>query len=146
MIFHITIKHDVQPTVWLRWLTEVIGFCLEEEKKPSLFNNFYCEVYSFISLLRPVEDNSFFFYKKIFFQRMDSQESCVLAVGHSFAFFINNMKKSGVSLKDWPAYESAVHDLGKILLFFRKAFHWYDLISSYPMQCLETWAFLYRWD
>lgn len=43
--------------------------------------------------------------------RVDSQESCVLAVGHSYAYNINNMKKSGVYLEDWPAYESIVHDL-----------------------------------
>ncbi|XP_045609918.2 proteasome adapter and scaffold protein ECM29 isoform X1 [Procambarus clarkii] len=43
--------------------------------------------------------------------RVDSQESCVLAVGHSYAYNINNMKKSGVFLEDWPAFESVVHEL-----------------------------------
>ncbi|XP_071525915.1 proteasome adapter and scaffold protein ECM29 [Panulirus ornatus] len=48
--------------------------------------------------------------------RMDSQESCVLAVGHSYAFYMNSMKKSGISLKEWPAYESIVNDLVRQVL------------------------------
>lgn len=48
--------------------------------------------------------------------RVDSQESCVLAVGHSYANNLNIMKKADIVLEDWPAYESIVHDLVKQLL------------------------------
>ena len=37
----------------------------------------------------------------------------MLALGHSYSYSINNMKKVGVYLEDWPAYESVVRDLGK---------------------------------
>lgn len=49
--------------------------------------------------------------------RVDSQECCVLALGHSYSYSINNMKKTGVLLEDWPAYESVVQELVKKLLF-----------------------------
>lgn len=45
-------------------------------------------------------------------QRVDSQECSVLALGHSYSYSINNMKKMGVLLEDWPAYESVVQELG----------------------------------
>ncbi|KAG7160614.1 Proteasome adapter and scaffold protein ECM29-like [Homarus americanus] len=48
--------------------------------------------------------------------RVDSQESCVLALGHSYAYNINSMKKYGVYLEDWPAHESVVQELvGQLL-------------------------------
>lgn len=51
-------------------------------------------------------------------QRVDSQECCVLALGHSYSYSINNMKKTGVLLEDWPAYESVVQELGNIDLTY----------------------------
>ncbi|KAK7017866.1 hypothetical protein SK128_016544, partial [Halocaridina rubra] len=48
--------------------------------------------------------------------RIDSQESCILATGHSYSFCINKMKKNGVILEDWPAFEAVVKDFVSQLL------------------------------
>ncbi|XP_076034919.1 proteasome adapter and scaffold protein ECM29-like isoform X2 [Oratosquilla oratoria] len=41
--------------------------------------------------------------------RVESQESSVLALGYSFGYSINTMRRSGVVLEDWPLFETAVH-------------------------------------
>lgn len=46
-------------------------------------------------------------------QRVDSQESCILAVGHSYGCSISNMKRRGVYLEEWPVFESSVQTFGK---------------------------------
>ncbi|XP_066988430.1 proteasome adapter and scaffold protein ECM29 [Macrobrachium rosenbergii] len=48
--------------------------------------------------------------------RLDSQESCVLAIGHSYSFYINKLKKNDIILEDWPSFETVVKDLVTQLL------------------------------
>ncbi|KAK3880878.1 hypothetical protein Pcinc_014654 [Petrolisthes cinctipes] len=48
--------------------------------------------------------------------RVDSQESCILAVGHSYGCSISNMKRRGVYLEEWSMFESSVQTFVKQLI------------------------------